>query len=43
MIIKEGDMWVVRSRTGKNLGKYKSKHAAHIRLAAVEYFKRHKK
>jgi hypothetical protein len=42
MIMKEGDMWAVKSHTGKNMGKYKSKHAAHIRLAAIEWFKKHK-
>lgn len=43
MIVKKGNMWQVQSHTGKNLGTYKSKHAAHVRLAAVEWFKKHKK
>jgi hypothetical protein len=43
MIVKVKGGWQVQSHTGKNLGTYKSKHAAHIRLAAVEWFKTHKK
>ena len=43
MIVKEGDYWVVRSHSGKNMGKYKSKHAAHVRLGTIEYFKKHPK
>lgn len=40
MIVKEGNMWVVKSHTSKNMGKYKSKKAAQLRLRQVEYFKR---
>lgn len=42
MIKHEGSYWVVRSHSGKNLGKYKSKSAAYHRLGAVEWFKKHK-
>jgi hypothetical protein len=42
MIKKEGSQYVVRSKSGRNLGKYRSKKAAQKRLRQVEYFK-HKK
>ena len=41
MIVKEGEYWVVKSHDGKrNFGKYKSKHAAHVRLGQIEAFKK---
>jgi hypothetical protein len=43
MIKKEGNKYTVRSKTGKNLGKSKTKKGALKRLRQVEYFKRHKK
>jgi hypothetical protein len=42
VIKKEGSKDVVRSNTGKSLGKYKTKKAAKKRLGQVEYFKRKK-
>jgi len=39
MIKQEGSLWVVRSESGKSLGKYSSKKAAIARLRAVEFFK----
>lgn len=39
MISKEGAYYVVRSKKGKSLGKYKSKASAKKRLRQVEYFK----
>ena len=43
MIRKQKSKFVVRSKTGKSLGKYKTKTAAVKRLRQVEYFKSHKK
>jgi len=40
MIKKEGSKHVVRSKKGKNLGKYSSRRDAAKRLQQVEYFKR---
>lgn len=40
-IRKEGNNYVVRSKKGKNLGKYKSKEKALKRLRQVEYYKKH--
>lgn len=42
-IKKEGNMFVVRSEKGKNLGKFASKSAAAKRLRQIEYFKHVKK
>ena len=39
MVRKEGKKYVVRSKSGKNLGKLSSKSAALKRLRQVEYFK----
>ena len=40
MIVKVRGGWEVHSEKGKNLGgPYKSKKAAHMRLAQVDYFK----
>lgn len=39
MITKEGSKYVVRSKSGKNLGKSSTKKAAVKRLRQVEYFK----
>ncbi len=38
-IRKEGSMHVVRSKKGKNLGKFRSRKAAKKRLRQVEFFK----
>lgn len=43
MIRKEGKKYVVRGKTGKNMGSYRSKTAARKRLRQVEYHKRKKK
>ena len=40
MIKKEGNNYVVRSKTGKNLGKSKTRKGALKRLRQVEHFKR---
>lgn len=42
MIRKVKSGYKVVSKSGKNLGKYKTKKAAEKRLRQVEYFKRHK-
>ncbi len=42
MIRKEGSKYVVRSKSGKRLGSYRTRAAAVRRLRQVEYFK-HKK
>lgn len=39
MIRLEGGLYVIRSRKGKRLGKFKSKAEAERRLAQIEYFK----
>lgn len=39
MIKKEKDWYVIYSKTGKRLGKEKSKKAAGKRLQQIEYFK----
>ena len=39
MIKREGSKHVVRSKKGKNLGKYNSRKEAAKRLQQVEYFK----
>ena len=39
MIVKQGNKYVVKSHSGKNLGSYSSKDAAKKRLKQVEYFK----
>jgi len=43
MIRKKGSQYQVRSKSGKNLGTYKSKAGAKKRLAQVEYWKHKKK
>mgnify|MGYP001605333500 CR=1 FL=1 len=40
MVRKEGKKYVVRSKSGKNLGKLSSKSAALKRLRQVEMFRR---
>lgn len=40
MIRKEGMDYVVRSKSGRNLGKSKTREGAAKRLRQVEYFKR---
>lgn len=40
MIVKVGNRYIVRSKSGKNLSKPMSKGEAEKRLAQVEYFKR---
>ncbi len=40
-ISKEGDLFVVRSKTGKNLGKSRTRKGAIERLREVEWFKQH--
>lgn len=39
MIVKEGDKWVVRAESGRNMGAYKTKAEAMKRLKQVEMFK----
>ena len=39
MIVKKNDSFVVLSKEGKNLGKYKTREEAEKRLKQVEYFK----
>jgi len=39
MIKKEGSNYAVRSKKGKNLGKYNSRREAAKRLQQVEYYK----
>jgi hypothetical protein len=39
MIKKIGSEYVVKSRAGKNLGRYKKKSAADKRLRQIEFFK----
>ena len=41
-IAKKGSQFVVRSKAGKNLGKFKTKSAAQKRLRQVEFFKKKK-
>ena len=36
---KEGNKWVVRSKTGKNLGTFETEAAADKHLRRVEFFK----
>ena len=43
MIKKEGSNYAVRSKKGKNLGKYNSRRAAAKRLQQVEYYKKENK
>jgi len=43
MIKKSGSMYQVVSKSGRNLGKYRSKKAAKKRLQQVEFFKRKKR
>jgi len=43
MIVKVKGGYQVKSKTGKNLGKYKTKAAAEKRLKQVEMFKHMKK
>jgi len=40
MIKKENNQYVIKSKTGKNLGKYKTKKQAVKRLKQIEYFKK---
>jgi len=42
-IRKEGIYWVVYSKLGKLLGRYKTRKAAKVRLKTVEYWKHKKK
>ena len=39
MIVKEGDRWVVRAESGRNMGSYATKAEAEKRLKQVEMFK----
>ena len=39
MIVKKNDSFVVLSKEGKNLGKYKTREEAEKRLKQVEFFK----
>ena len=39
MIVKKNDSFVVLSKEGKNLGKYKTRKEAEKRLKQVEFFK----
>jgi hypothetical protein len=39
VIKKEGSQYVVKSKKGKSLGKFKTKKEAEKRLQQVEYFK----
>lgn len=36
MIVKEGDQYVVRSKTGRKLGAHKTRKGAKAQLAAIE-------
>jgi hypothetical protein len=40
MIVKVGDRYRIVSRKGKVLGEYRTHHAALVRLAQIEAFKR---
>ena len=42
VIKKEGNKYVIYSKTGKKLGEYTSKKAAEKRLRQIEYFKHQK-
>ncbi len=39
MIVKEGNKWVVRAESGRNMGAYASKAEAAKRLKQIEMFK----
>jgi hypothetical protein len=39
VIVKEGNKWVVRAESGRNMGTYKTKAEAEKRLKQVEMFK----
>lgn len=39
VVRKQGSEWCVFSKTGKNLGCYKTKDAAEERLRQIEFFK----
>jgi hypothetical protein len=39
MIVKEGELWVVRAESGRKMGSYKTKAEAEKRLQQAEMFK----
>lgn len=39
MVVKDGNKWIVKSKTGRKLGVYASKAAAEKRLKQIEMFK----
>lgn len=39
MIVKEGNMYVVKSESGKEMGRYRTRREAKIRLMQIEYYK----
>lgn len=39
VIVKKGSKWQVKSKSGRNMGTYKTKKKAEKRLKQVHYFK----